>query len=105
MLSRRKPMVALAAITAALAVAVPVTSASAATATPRSIPLVDPTVCQLLNVSELQAAPTALFGGTSLATVLTGAGNSVGCPGLNPQPTFPGLPGLPGLPVPVPLFP
>jgi hypothetical protein len=73
MLSRQKPLAALAAVTAALAIAVP---ASAATTT---APTVDPTVCRLLNTTMGPAGPTQSVGGASLANVLANAGGSVGC--------------------------
>jgi hypothetical protein len=94
MLSRRKPLAALAAVTAALAVAIPATSANAAT----TASSVDPTVCQLLNITAGPFGPTHFIGGASLANVLAGAGNSVGCAPLAPQqPLFPGLGlGFPG---------
>jgi hypothetical protein len=71
MLSHRKSLAALAAAAAAVAVAVPVTSAKAAT--------VDPTVCQLINISAGPFGPTAFVGGASLGSVLANAGASVGC--------------------------
>ena len=80
MLSRRKPLAGLAAVTAALAVALPATSASAA-------PIVDPQVCQLLDSAT---GPTQFAGGASLANVLTSAGASVGCAA--PPPQSPRLP-------------
>jgi hypothetical protein len=89
MLPRRKPIAALAAVTAALAVAIPAASANAAPADPT----VDPTVCQLLNISMGPIGPTHFIGGTSLSSVLAGAGASVGCPA--PPPPGPSL--FPGL--------
>jgi hypothetical protein len=76
MLSRQKPLPALAAVTAALAIAVPAASASAATTT---APTVDPTVCQLVNTTMGPFGPTQFIDGASLATVLANAGASVGC--------------------------
>jgi hypothetical protein len=82
MFSRRMPLVAVAAVTAAAAVAIPVTSASAA-------PTVDPTVCQLLNIAQSPFGPTSFFvGGASLGSVLASTGASVGCPA---APTLPSL--------------
>ena len=75
MLCRRNPLAALAAVTAALAVAVPAGSARAAT------PTVDPQVCQLLNTTAGPFGPTRVIGGASLANVLANAGASVSCPG------------------------
>jgi hypothetical protein len=90
MLSRPKPLAALAAVTAALAIAVPATSASAATTT---APTVDPTVCQLLNITMGPFGPTQFIGGASLAAVLGNAGQSVGCAAPAPQPSpWPTLP-------------
>jgi hypothetical protein len=83
MLSCRKPTVALAAITAALAVAVPATSASAATT---ADPTVDPQVCQLLNTTTGPFGVTQAIGGASLADVLAKAGSSVGCAAPAPKP-------------------
>jgi hypothetical protein len=80
MLSRRKPLAALAALTAALAVAIPAASASAAA------PTVDPQVCQLLSPTMGPLAPTAFFGGASLARVLANARSTVSCPAPPPQP-------------------
>ncbi len=89
MLSRRKPLAALAAVTAALVVAVPAASASAATTTPT----VDPTVCQLLNITSGPFGPTHFIGGASLADALAHAGASVGCPAPAPNPSlFPMFP-------------
>ncbi|HWE08368.1 MAG TPA: hypothetical protein VG325_03380 [Solirubrobacteraceae bacterium] len=80
MLSCRTPLAALAAVTAALAVAVP--AAGAAT----TAPTVDPQVCQLLSSTTTGPfAPTQFFGGASLGAVLTSAGNSVNCPAPAPQ--------------------
>jgi hypothetical protein len=78
MSSRRKSLAGLAAVTAALAVALPATSASAA-------PIVDPQVCQLLNPTMGPLGPTQFVGGDSLANILTSAGASVGCPAPGPQ--------------------
>ena len=95
MLSRRKPLAALAGVTAALAIAVPAASASAATS---AAPTVDPTVCQLLSLSEGPFGPTMFLGGGSLQSVLKNAGSSVGCAAPAPgQGLFPGLPGQQGL--------
>jgi hypothetical protein len=85
MLFRRSRLAALAAVTGALAVAIPATSASAAT--PATGPIVDPTVCQLLSITEGPFGPTMFIGGASLAHVLATAGNSVGCPAPTPAPT------------------
>jgi hypothetical protein len=74
------------AVTAALAVAVPAASASAATT-----PLVDPTVCQLLDLAKGPMGPTMGLGGSSLADVLGRAGASVGCTPRT-QPSFPAFP-------------
>jgi hypothetical protein len=90
MLSRRKPLAALAAVTAALAVAVSATSASAATTT---APTVDPQVCQLLNTTTGPFGPTQSIGGASLADVLAKAGGSVGCAAPAPKPLL--LPTVP----------
>jgi hypothetical protein len=76
MLSRPKPLAALTAVAAALAVAVPATTASAA---PTKALVVDPTVCQLLSFSMGPFGPTQYFGGASLATTLANSGASVGC--------------------------
>ena len=85
MLSHRKPLAALAAVTAALAIAVPAASASAATATATTV---DPTVCQLTDITLGPFGPTHFIGGASLANVLTNAGASVGCPAPPPQPSL-----------------
>jgi hypothetical protein len=90
MFSRRKPLTALAAVTLALAVAVPAVSASAAT-TPA--PTVDPQVCALLNPTMGPFGPMQFMGGASLANVLANAGASVGCPRPAPRPS------------PLPIFP
>jgi hypothetical protein len=84
-LSRRNSVMAAAAVTAALATAIPVATANAAT------PLVDPTVCQLLDLVKGPLGPTAGVGGSSLADVLGRAGASVGCTPRT-QPTFPTFP-------------
>jgi hypothetical protein len=81
MLSHRKPLAAVAAVTAALAVAVPATSASAA-------PIVDPQVCGLVNFAMGPFGPTQFIGGASLASVLANAGASVGCAPPAPQPSL-----------------
>jgi hypothetical protein len=79
-MSFRKPLAALAVLAAAAAFAIP--AATAGAATPKAA--VDPTVCQLLNFTEGPFGPTAFIGGGSLATVLAGAGNSVGCVAASP---------------------
>jgi hypothetical protein len=84
MLSRRKPLAAIAVLTAAIAVAVPVAGASAAT----TAPAVDPTVCQLLNTTSRPFGPTMVVGGASLASVLANAGATVGCAAPAPQPSL-----------------
>ena len=86
MLSRRKSLMAATAVTAALAVAVPAASANAATT-----PLVDPTVCQLLDLAKGPFGPTMGMGGSSLGDVLGRAGASVGCS----APAKPSLPAFP----------
>jgi hypothetical protein len=88
-MSHRKPLTALAAVTAALALAVPAASANAATT-----PTVDPTVCQILNNEMRPFGPTMFLGGDSLRSTLANAGSSVGCPAPPPQPSW--LPVLPG---------
>jgi hypothetical protein len=94
MFSRRKPLAALAGVTAALAIAVPAASASAATS---ATPTVDPTVCQLLSLSEEPFGPSMFLGGGSLRSVLTNAGSTVGCAAPAPgQGLFPGFPGQQG---------
>jgi hypothetical protein len=90
MLSRRMPLAALAAVTAALAVAVPATSANAATATTTAT-TVDPTVCQLVNITAGPFGPGMFLGGASLRNTLLHAGASVGCPAPPPPPSL--LPG------------
>ena len=90
MLSPRKPLAALAAVTAALIVAVPAASASAATT---AAPTVDPQVCGLVNLALGPFGPTQFIGGASLASVLTSAGASVNCPPPAPQPSL--LPAFP----------
>ena len=84
MLSRRKPIVALAVVTAALAAAVPAASASAAVS-------VDPTVCQLMVMPAGPFGPAAFPGAASLATTLANAGATVGCaaPAQQPAPAGP----------------
>jgi hypothetical protein len=84
MVSRYKPLAGFAAVTAALAIAVPAASASAATPT---TPIVDPTVCHLLNIAMGPFGPTSLTGSASLADVLAHAGATVGCPTPAPQPS------------------
>jgi hypothetical protein len=88
-MSRRKPLAAVAAVTAALAVAVPAASASAATTTASTV---DPTVCQLLNTTAGPFGPAQYVGGASLVTVLNNTGASVGCAPAAPQPSL--LPAL-----------
>ena len=90
MLSRRKSLMAVTAVTAALAAAIPAASANAAT------PLVDPTVCQLLDIVKGPFGPTAGPGGASLGDVLARVGGSVGC-SAPAQPTFPSFPAFPGI--------
>jgi len=85
MLSHRKPLAVLAAVTAALAVSVPAASASAATT---ASPTVDPQVCQLLNTTMGPFGPTQFIGGASLGNVLANAGASVSCPAPAPQPSL-----------------
>jgi hypothetical protein len=79
------------AVTAALAFAVPAANANAAT------PIVDPTVCSLLNGLTGPFGPTSAPGGASLGDVLNRVGMSVGCsaPSAPSFPTFPGLPTFP----------
>jgi hypothetical protein len=91
-MSRRKPLAVLAAALTALAAAAPAASASTARA-----PIVDPTVCQLLALSEGPFGPGMFLGGASLVSTLQTAGNSVGCPAPSPQQLlFPfGVPSLP----------
>jgi hypothetical protein len=89
MLSRQKPLAALAAVT----IAAPTASASAATT---AAPTVDPTVCQLPKTTMGPFGPTQpITGGASLANVLTNAGNTVGCAPPAPQPSL--LPTTPWL--------
>jgi hypothetical protein len=76
MLSSRKPVAALAAVTAALAIAIPAASANAA---PAASPVVDPTVCQLLNFTQGPFGPGIFIGDASLTDTLTHAGDLVGC--------------------------
>jgi hypothetical protein len=85
MLSRRKSLIAAMAATAAFAVAIPAASANAAT------PMVDPTVCQLLDLVKGPFGPTSGPGGSSLADVLGRAGASVGC-SAPAKPSFPSFP-------------
>jgi hypothetical protein len=89
MLSRRMPLAALAAVT--LAVAVPATSANAAPNAATTTTTVDPTVCQLLNITEGPFGPGMFLGGGSLRNTLAHAGASVGCPAPPPPPSL--LPG------------
>jgi type IV secretory pathway VirB2 component (pilin) len=79
MLSHRKPLIGLAAVTATLAVAIPAASANAATTAGSAT--VDPTVCQLLNFSMGPFGPTMFpLGGASLGATLAHAGQAVNCP-------------------------
>ena len=100
MLSRRKPLAALAGLTVALAVAVPAATASAATSPG---PTVDPQVCTLLSIAEGPFGPTQFFGGafggTSLGNVLNNAGSTVNCPAAAPQPSWPPIPLQPPQPI------
>lgn len=102
MLLRRKSLMAVAAAGAALAVSVPA-SAQAAT------PIVDPTVCQLLNIAQAPLPSTPGAGTVSLADVLARVGGLVGCsasttpsmpsmPSMPAMPAFPAFPGFPGFP-------
>jgi hypothetical protein len=86
MLSHRKPLIGLAAVTATLAVAIPAASANAATTAGSAT--VDPTVCQLLNTTMGPFGPTRGIGGASLASVLANAGSSVGCAAAPAQPSL-----------------
>jgi hypothetical protein len=87
MLPCRKPLAAVAAVTAAFAFAVPAVSASAATTV-----TVDPQVCALLNPTTGPFAPFGAFGptmvagGASLASVLSKAGATVNCPAAKAAP-------------------
>ena len=81
-MSRRKPLAALAAVSTALAIAVPAATAGAASTRAGSV---DPTVCQLINFSSRPYGPTMFMGGASLASVLASSGSSVGCPAPAPQ--------------------
>jgi ABC-type sugar transport system substrate-binding protein len=90
--SRRKSLAALAGVTAALAVAVPAASASAATT---AGPTVDPQVCQILNFAQGPFGPSLFFGGASLQATLAQAGSTVNCPAPPPQRSL--LPMIPGL--------
>jgi hypothetical protein len=49
---------------------------------------VDPQVCGLVNFAMGPFGPTQFIGGASLASVLAGAGASVGCPAPPPQPSL-----------------
>ena len=89
MLSRKKPLAALAAVTAALAVALPAASASAQTPGPT----VDPQVCQALNTTMGPFGPAQFIGGASLARVLAHAAATVNCPAPASQPSL--LPTVP----------
>jgi hypothetical protein len=93
---RRKPLAALATVVTALVIAVPAATATAATT---SGPIVDPTVCQLLDVAQSPFGPTSLaIGGASLGTELSQVGASVNCPAPAwAQPVFPGFPYQPTL--------
>jgi 3-hydroxyacyl-CoA dehydrogenase len=90
MLSRPKPLAALAAVTAAIAVAVPVASASAATT---AGPTVDPQVCQNLNTAMGPFGLAQFIGDASLANVIANAAASVDCPPPAAQPSL--LPTVP----------
>ncbi|MDA0165699.1 hypothetical protein OM076_35860 [Solirubrobacter ginsenosidimutans] len=94
-MSHRKSLLAAAAVSAAFAATIPAASANAATT-----PIVDPTVCSLLDIAKGPLGPTSGLGGSSLADVLSRAGASVGCtPRSQPSfPSFPGFPGFPGFP-------
>jgi type IV secretory pathway VirB2 component (pilin) len=93
MLSRRMPLMALAAVTAAFAVTVPAANASVAT---NADSAVDPTVCELLNSTRGPFGPSHfIIGGASLGSVLDGAGASVGCAPPPPPPARPSFPALP----------
>ena len=83
--SCRKPMAAVAAVTAALALAVPAMSASAKTT---QNPTVDPTVCGILNEGMGPFGPTMFLGGASLKNTLAQAGNTVGCPAAPSKPSL-----------------
>jgi hypothetical protein len=85
MLSRPKPLAALAAATAALAVAVPAASASAATT---AGPTVDPQVCQNLNTTMGPLGSAQFIGGASLANVIANAAATVNCPPPAAQPSL-----------------
>jgi hypothetical protein len=79
MLSSRKRPAALAAVTAALVVAAPAASATAAA------PIVDPQVCQLLTPAMGPLAPQ-FTGEAALTHVLANAGATVNCPVPQPSP-------------------
>jgi hypothetical protein len=81
MLSQSKPLAALAAITGALAIAVPAASANATTTTG---PTADPQVCQLLNSTMGVLGPMPFLEGTALQQVLANAGSTVNCPAQTP---------------------
>jgi hypothetical protein len=89
MLSRKKPLAALAAVTAALAAALPAASASAQTPGPT----VDPQVCQAFNTTMGPFGPAQFIGGASLASVLANAAATVNCPTPASQPSL--LPTVP----------
>jgi hypothetical protein len=80
MLSSTKRPAALAAVTAALVVAVPAASASAAA------PTVDPQVCQLLTPATGPLALVQFTGEAALNHVLANAGSTVNCPAPPPSP-------------------
>ena len=83
MSSRLKSMAGVTAVAAVLAVAGPAAGASAATPTG---PLVDPTVCNLLNLTRGPLGPTHLLGGGGLADVLARVATSAGCQPPAPKP-------------------
>jgi hypothetical protein len=93
MLSQRKSRAGIAVLIATLAAAVPAATSSAATTTE---PVVDPTVCELMNPVGIGGFGPWIPGGESLANVLTHAGDSVGCPRPAAAPSL--LPTGPGVP-------
>jgi hypothetical protein len=94
MFSCRNSLTAVAAVTAALTFAVPAASANAATL---DGPIVDPTVCSLLNSAEGSYGATAANGGAALTDVLNKVGASVGCSAAATGPAFP-FPAFPFFP-------